>query len=370
MAKILAALLVCYLLSSVSEGKPVPPRQSFAKTPASNKNLPSQQEEQPTPTLDDCSQFCSQSYPQHTYPVPSHHKACVTGCHSARVDALIAWPFSSFDDRCTSACSEAYPSGSELQYACSTGCNATTIDSLFPDRGVIYSEISMNDNSSSVSSDSVPLEQFANLVNSIFNGFFDGFSFGPDVEKLTEHASQMSQLLQPAKSSVITYIFDDGEAVEMREYSFQGDVVIENLDDIVKVDPIADSQSSDSQKASDSNDVSGSLDSVYVYYSPNSRERCKWFVWRIVASRVLLGLAIVFIGLAAIMCGLGMLRSNSNRNVKERKMPTVVQSHTPNTVKVPLDGSSKFRPDHSHLMLPVHVKVGGDKMVEGVITVM
>ena len=106
------------------------------------------------------------------------------------------------------ACGEAYPSSSELQYACSTGCNATTIDSLFPDRGVVYSEISIND-SSSISLESAPLEQFADLVNSIFNGFFDSFSFGTDVEKLTEHASQMSQLLQPAKSSMITYVFDD-----------------------------------------------------------------------------------------------------------------------------------------------------------------
>ena len=107
---------------------------------------------------------------------------------------------------CT-ACSEAYPSGSELQYACSTGCNVTTIDSLFPDRGVIYSEVSLN--SSSSVSDFAPLEQITNLMSSLFNGFFDGFSFGPDVEKLTEHASQMSQLLQPAKSSMITYVFDD-----------------------------------------------------------------------------------------------------------------------------------------------------------------
>ena len=106
------------------------------------------------------------------------------------------------------ACGEAYPSSSELQYACSTGCNATTIDSLFPNRGVVYSEISIND-SSSISLESAPLEQFADLVNSIFNGFFDSFSFGTDVEKLTEHASQMSQLLQPAKSSMITYVFDD-----------------------------------------------------------------------------------------------------------------------------------------------------------------
>ena len=88
--------------------------------------------------------------------------------------------------------------------------------------------------------------------------------------------------------------------------------------DIVEVNSIADSQSSDSQNSD--NDLSGSLDSVYVYYSPNSRERCKWFVRRIVASRVLLGLAIVFIGLAVLMCGLGMIKSDSNRAVKERKV--------------------------------------------------
>ena len=88
--------------------------------------------------------------------------------------------------------------------------------------------------------------------------------------------------------------------------------------DIVEVNSIADSQSSDSQNSD--NDLSGSLDSVYVYYSPNSREHCKWFVRRIVASRVLLGLAIVFIGLAVLMCGLGMIKSDSNRAVKERKV--------------------------------------------------
>ena len=90
-------------------------------------------------------------------------------------------------------------------------------------------------------------------------------------------------------------------------------------DDIVEVNSIADSQSSNRQ-SSDNNEVSGSLDSVYVYYSPNSRERCKWFVWRVVASRVLFGLAIVFVGLAVLMCGLGMIKSDSNSNVKERKV--------------------------------------------------
>ena len=90
-------------------------------------------------------------------------------------------------------------------------------------------------------------------------------------------------------------------------------------DNIVEVNSIADSQSSNRQNSDDS-DVSGSLDSVYVYYSPNSRERCKWFVRRVVASRVLLGLAIVFVGLAVLMCGLGMIKSNSNSNVKEKKV--------------------------------------------------
>ena len=93
-------------------------------------------------------------------------------------------------------------------------------------------------------------------------------------------------------------------------------------DDIVGEVNSQSSSSSNSQQnsADSSNDVSGSLDSVYVYYSPNSRERCKWFVWRTVASKVLLGLAIVFIGLAVLMCGLGMIKSDSNRSVKERKV--------------------------------------------------
>ena len=94
-------------------------------------------------------------------------------------------------------------------------------------------------------------------------------------------------------------------------------------DDIVgEVNSQSSSSSSNSQQnsADSSNDVSGSLDSVYVYYSPNSRERCKWFVRRVVASRVLLGLAIVFIGLAVIICGLGMIKKDSNRSVKERKV--------------------------------------------------
>lgn len=80
------------------------------------------------------------------------------------------------------------------------------------------------------------------------------------------------------------------------------------------------SQSSQQNSADSGSDVSGSLDSVYVYYSPNSRERCKWFVRRVVASRVLLGLAIVFIGLSVLICGLGMIKKDSNRSVKERKV--------------------------------------------------
>ena len=87
-----------------------------------------------------------------------------------------------------------------------TGCNATTINSLFPDRGVIYSEVSLNGSSIS---DTAPMEQVADLMSAFFNSFFKGFSFGPDVERLTEHANQMSQLLSPVKSSMVTYVIDD-----------------------------------------------------------------------------------------------------------------------------------------------------------------
>ena len=97
-------------------------------------------------------------------------------------------------------------------------------------------------------------------------------------------------------------------------------------DDVVEINSVSDSahQSSDSRKQNgDKTDVSGSIDSVYVYYSPNSGERCKWFVRRIMASRVLLGLGVVFIGLSILMCGLGMVKSDSNRTVKERKVSSM-----------------------------------------------
>ena len=84
MANIVAALLACCVLMSVSfaESRPVPSRLTLAKavrptgrplgvsTTTSTTEVPFEEEERPG-TLDDCSQFCSQSYPQHTYPVVS-----------------------------------------------------------------------------------------------------------------------------------------------------------------------------------------------------------------------------------------------------------------------------------------------------------
>ena len=55
--------------------------------------------------------------------------------------------------------------------------------------------------------------------------------------------------------------------------------------------------------------------------------------------------------------------------VQKRKVQTFVQSHTPSTMKVPLDRSSEYHPNDSHLLLPVHIKMGGNKTVEGVMTV-
>lgn len=42
-----------------------------------------------------------------------------------------------------------------------------------------------------------------------FDMVFHGFSVGPRVAKLTEHANQMSQLLPPLSSSLITYVEND-----------------------------------------------------------------------------------------------------------------------------------------------------------------
>ena len=105
------------------------------------------------------------------------------------------------------ACSEAYPSSGEQQYACVTGCNATTIDSLFPDRELIYSSDKPSGNDSN--SDAALFDQAADLMDYVFNTFFSSFSLTSDLDRLTEHAQQMSQLLPPVKSSMITYVIQD-----------------------------------------------------------------------------------------------------------------------------------------------------------------
>ena len=64
----------------------------------------------PTPFAEGCQEYCSLTYPQHTYsevftcslcPVltelatplqPDDYQACTTGCRTAQLDAFIAWP--------------------------------------------------------------------------------------------------------------------------------------------------------------------------------------------------------------------------------------------------------------------------------------
>ena len=55
--------------------------------------------------------------------------------------------------------------------------------------------------------------------------------------------------------------------------------------------------------------------------------------------------------------------------VQKKQQFAYIQSHTPSTFKVPLDNKSQYRPDNSHVMVPVHIKVGGEKTVEGVLSV-
>ena len=84
--------------------------------------------------------------------------------------------------------------------------------------------------------------------------------------------------------------------------------------------PIADgdvmqieSSNADPPPVKGGNDLSGSLDSVYVYYRPSAQERYRWFTRSLVAKRVLLGISVVLIGLGLLMCCLSVLRKDSDR---------------------------------------------------------
>ena len=66
----------------------------------------------------------------------------------------------------------------------------------------------MADNSS-FSGDPALLNQASDLMDFVFNTFFQSFSLDSDIERLTVHANQMNQLLPPVKSSMVTYVIQD-----------------------------------------------------------------------------------------------------------------------------------------------------------------
>ena len=82
MAKLLMIFLLCCLsaIARYGHGKPLPPRVSLTKQTSASGSQPdqnaeirtlSQETDEPPTSMDDCSEFCTQSYPEHTYPVVS-----------------------------------------------------------------------------------------------------------------------------------------------------------------------------------------------------------------------------------------------------------------------------------------------------------
>ena len=81
---------------------------------------------------------------------------------------------------------------------------------------------------------------------------------------------------------------------------------------IADSDAVAEVSSNSDSQPNKEDEVSGSMDGFYVYYSPNTKERCKWITRRMVASRVLMGISVILIGTAVLVCCLGVLRKDSS----------------------------------------------------------
>ena len=81
-------------------------------------------------------------------------------------------------------------------------------------------------------------------------------------------------------------------------------------DDIEVVDMNSNAASIQSNSGGDKS--SKTLDSFYVYYSPNSRERCGWLTRKIMARQILLGLSLVLIGLGMMVCCLGVVKRDTS----------------------------------------------------------
>lgn len=89
--------------------------------------------ESPTRAPGECEQYCSGSYPKHTYPEPSGHAACARGCRLQQLEAYLVYPsrLSSTDTACKNTCAKAY-SDSYSRFACQFGCRGPSLSVFEP----------------------------------------------------------------------------------------------------------------------------------------------------------------------------------------------------------------------------------------------
>uniref|UniRef100_A0A7N5JPQ3 Transmembrane protein 59 n=1 Tax=Ailuropoda melanoleuca TaxID=9646 RepID=A0A7N5JPQ3_AILME len=71
-----------------------------------------------------CQRTCQNTYPLHTYPKEEELYACQRGCRLFSICQFVddGIDLNQTKMECDSACTEAYPSPSDEQYACHLGC--------------------------------------------------------------------------------------------------------------------------------------------------------------------------------------------------------------------------------------------------------
>lgn len=287
------------------------------------------------PFAEDCREFCSHTYPQHTYPEPENFKACATGCRAAQLDAFIAWPMKAAQGKCDDACKEMYPVDDQ-RFACTAGCKTPTIDSTFPNRSHLYGEGNLT---SEIDLLLPPLE------DNSFSYFLDSFFLpqSPVVfEDLAEHAQNMEMLVVPYLRSDVTVLTNDG-VYTYREYSFDngGAMLVYNIRS-----PSAHPVYEDS----------------WVESYQRRRSGCVWLLHRAVLNRLLMVLTGGLVIAAMATCFL----SSCGTEIGKKGPPKITSIKTSpplSTKKAPYDLGSQF-------IIPEKIHVGSYGQVNHKITML
>lgn len=335
--------LLCVVVLLVGWGasalaRPVPPRAvDFLGGWEVEINVQSTNSSTTRPFAEDCQEFCSHTYPQHTYPEPNNFKACATGCRAAQLDAFIAWPMKADQEKCEHACEEMY-SAEDQRFACTAGCKTPTIDSTFPNRSHLYGEGNLT---SQVDLLLPPLD------DNTFSYFLDSFFLprSPVVfDDLTEHAQNMEMLVVPYLRSDVTVLTNDG-VYTYREYSFDngGAMLADNVRS-----PSTHPLYEDSWVAMDR--------------YQRRRSSCVWLLHRAVLNRLLMVLSVGLVVAAMATCLLSSCSMESGKKVPPN-ISSIKTSPPLSTKKAPYDLGSEF-------VLPEKIHVGNYGQVNHKITML